>query len=235
MVLEAIQLKDEEKLFYGTGEESKEFGCIGYLRGDFGESGKDFYSTWFPEACHELNNEVFKAVFDKLINDLREKVQVLGCRSEMYNYCYPQKNCKITHAYSDLCWGFRILTRDYALYLRCTPVCGDYNFYVFCYDKEMLMDKLARDRGLPRYCYAYLPTTGEEIRIDFAESGYTPYRKQGNGRAANEMNRELCISPAQAEAMKIGSMFGWEVPGADPKNYDENGKAIRKKDDREER
>jgi hypothetical protein len=49
------------------------------------------------------------------------------------------------------------------------------------------------------------------------------------------MNRELGISPAQAEAMKVGSMFGWNVPGADPKNYDENGKAIRKKDSREER
>ena len=62
-----------------------------------------------------------------------------------------------------------------------------------------------------------------------------PIRKQWNGRAANEMNRELCISPAQAEAMKVGSMFGWNVPGADQKNYDENRKAIRKKDSREER
>lgn len=97
------------------------------------------------------------------------------------------------------------------------------------------MNKLAKDRGLPRYCYAYLPTTKEEIRIDIAESGYTPYRKQGNGRAANEMNRELGITPAQSEAMKMVSMFGWNVPGADPKNHDENGKPIKKKDDREER
>ena len=97
------------------------------------------------------------------------------------------------------------------------------------------MNKLAKDRELPRYSYAYLPTTQEEIRIDIAESGYTPIRKQGNSRAANEMNRELGISPAQAEAMKVGSMFGWDVPGADPKNYDENGRSIRKKNAREER
>ena len=122
-----------------------------------------------------------------------------------------------------------------SLYLRCIPTPGDYNFYVFCYDKDMVMNKLAKDKGLPLYSYAYLPTTQEEIRIDIAQSGYTPIRKQGNGRAANEMNRELGISPAQAEAMKVGSMFGWNVPGADPKNYDENGKAIRKKDSREER
>jgi hypothetical protein len=24
--------------------------------------------------------------------------------------------------------------------------------------------------------------------------------------------------------MKAGSMFGWHVPGADPNNYDENGR-----------
>ena len=97
------------------------------------------------------------------------------------------------------------------------------------------LNKLAADRGLPRYSYAYLPTTQEEIRVDIAESGYTPIRKQGNARAANEMNRELGITPAQTEAMKVGSMFGWDVPGADPKNYDETGKAIKKKSGREER
>ena len=101
-----------------------------------------------------------------------------GTEEHMYNYCRAMPDCKIPHLYGDQ-WGFRILTRDYALYLRCIPKPCDYNFYVFCYDKEMLMNKLAKDRGLPRYCYAYLPTTHEEIRIDFAESGYIPYRKQG--------------------------------------------------------
>ena len=124
-------------------------------------------------------------------------------------------------------WGFRIFTRDYAIYLRCFPRRGDYNFYAYCYDKEMLLDKLSSDRGLPRYCYSYLPTTKEEIRIDFAEHGYTPYRKQGNGRAAKEMNRELGISEAQAEAMKVGSMFNWNIPAADPKNYERKEKTMK--------
>lgn len=47
------------------------------------------------------------------------------------------------------------------------------------------------------------------------------------------MNHELGITPAQAEAMKVGSMFDWNAPGADPKNYDENGKLVKKKNDRE--
>ena len=234
MVLEKIKMKEEQPMFYTAEGESKEIGCIGHLRGDFGEDGKAFWTTWYSHSNHDLNDDKFQIIFDAVINKLREPGNVLHNRGDMYNYCRTMPDCKIPHPYGDQ-WGFRILTRDYAIYLRCMPRCGDYNFYAYCYDKEMLMNKLAKDRGLPRYCYAYLPTTKEEIRIDIAESGYTPYRKQGNGRAANEMNRELGITPAQSEAMKVGSMFGWNVPGADPKNYDGNGKTIEKKDDREER
>lgn len=234
MKLEPLKLDEEKELLYSNRDETEELGCIGHLRGDFGSDGKEFWTTWFPHLCDGLNDDGFKDIFDAVINKLREPGSVLCSRSDMYSCCRCQPDCKIQHPYGER-WGFRILTRDYAIYLRCMPHCGDYNFYVYCYDKEILMRKLAKDRGLPRYCYAYLPTTKEEIRIDFAEGGYTPYRRQGNTGAANEMNRELGITMAQAEAMKAGSMFGWNIPASDPRNYDENGKLLRKNKDREER
>ena len=98
------------------------------------------------------------------------------------------------------------------------------------------MNKLAHDRGLPRYCYGFIPTSKEEIRIDIAESGYTPVGRDGSMKHVLEMNRELGVTRPQMEAMKVGSMFGWGVPGADPQSYDEYGAAIRKKHmDRDDR
>ena len=152
----------------------------------------------------------------------------------MYNICRTHNEWALTKPYGGL-WGFRITTDDYALYVRCSTVRDDYNFYIYCYDKNMLMTKLAKERGLPCRSYAYLPTTGEVAQIDFAEGGYIPVHADGSVEMANKLNKEAGVTPAQAEAMKAGSMFGWDVPAADPSRYDEQGKPIRKKDSREER
>ena len=225
LCLECIALNEEEKLCFRDSERTKEYGWIGYLRGDFGRSGEEFHSTWFEGDNPELNNEQFKGLFDSVINILRQDGDLFSDMDAMWDRCYDSSECEISTGIGRR-WEFRLLTNDYALYILCNPEWGDYNFYVHCYDKEMLMNKLAENRGLPRYCYGYLPTEKEEIRIDFATSGYTPYRKMASGRSAKEMNREIGVTSAQAEAMKAGSMFGWNCPAADPKSYNEQGKMI---------
>lgn len=86
--------------------------------------------------------------------------------------------------------------------------------------------------SLPEQCYGILPDTGELTIVKKGESGY--YRtdismgsKEENRALADEYNGKLGVSKAQAAAMLVGSMFGWQVPGADPQNYDENGKPVR--------
>ena len=37
----------------------------------------------------------------------------------------------------------------------------------------------------------------------------------------DEGGHGVTVTPAQEEAMKIGSMCGWDVPGADPAKYQE--------------
>lgn len=90
---------------------------------------------------------------------------------------------------------------------------------------------------LPEVCYSILPSTGDVIIIKHGESGY--YRseystedKAFNREFANDRNANLGVSKAQAEAMKAGSMFGWDTPAADPKSYNENGVLLRNPKDR---
>lgn len=73
---------------------------------------------------------------------------------------------------------------------------------------------------LPRFAYGRLPTDGKSILIKRGETGYWPTETPVDVDAANE---RLGITKAQAEAMMVGSVFGFDVPGADPDTYDENG------------
>ena len=90
---------------------------------------------------------------------------------------------------------------------------------------------------LPEVCYSILPSTGDVIIIKHGESGY--YRceystedKAFNREFANDRNANFGVSKAQIEAMLAGSMYGWDVPAADPKSYDENGTLLRNTKDR---
>lgn len=74
---------------------------------------------------------------------------------------------------------------------------------------------------LPEMCFTLLSGTGQLICIKRGESGYYPSDwstgdARENRRIADEQNRKRGVTPAQEEAMKIGSMCGWDVPGADP-------------------
>jgi hypothetical protein len=75
---------------------------------------------------------------------------------------------------------------------------------------------------LPRYAFTVLNSDPcLVIGIERGVPGYTPLRRKHNeakARAfADQMNEG--VSRAQLEAMEIGSMFGWHVPGADPDHH----------------
>ena len=94
---------------------------------------KEFWTTWFPHENHEKNDEVFREIFDRVINLCREKGNPLFGRGDMRTYCREHPECRLDTGYSPT-WGFRVPTQEYMLYLRCCPdVVGDYNFYVYAY------------------------------------------------------------------------------------------------------
>ncbi len=86
--------------------------------------------------------------------------------------------------------------------------------------------------SLPERCYNVLPSDGRLIIITKGESGYTDVNDSNNSSEKNKEladghNAEMGVTKAQAEAMLSGSMFGWNTPAADPKNYNEQGTLIR--------
>ncbi len=214
--LEPVETEAEELLFYSDKEKDEALGTIGHLRIDFGSSGEEFYCSWFDHANSKMNDSYFKGVFDMFIDDLR--TGVLKSRTEMRRFCRDREDCRNTHSYTEDCWGFRVLTNKYAYYIRCMPTPGDYECYVYCYETARLMAHLAGEKGMPTHCYSTLPSTGEPIMIRYAERGYYPFQLP-DGATVEELNKAIGVTYEQRQAMEAGSMFGWRVPGADPKNY----------------
>lgn len=89
--------------------------------------------------------------------------------------------------------------------------------------------------SLPVQCFSTLPSSGELILLTRGEKGYDPCCDfscpdvQQNREFADDRNVKNGVSKAQEAAMLAGSMFGWQTPAADPKNYDEQGQPIRPK------
>ena len=87
--------------------------------------------------------------------------------------------------------------------------------------------------SLPEKAFAFLKSTGAIVVIVKGEKGYVPTANYPVDRDPQEsvdaLNETISVTKAQAAAMVAGSMFGWQVPGADPKNYDEQGQPIRSK------
>ena len=86
---------------------------------------------------------------------------------------------------------------------------------------------------LPEKCFVYVESTNEIGIVTKGEEGYTPLRQKPEGisvrKGAALLNDTQGVTKAQAEAMKAGSLFGWDTPAADPKNYDDAGKPHRPK------
>lgn len=71
------------------------------------------------------------------------------------------------------------------------------------------------------------PGAAPIIAVKRGEMGYYPIF---TSLSADELNREAGVTVPQRWAMHAGSMLGWEVPAADPANYDPEGHIKRTRD-----
>lgn len=85
---------------------------------------------------------------------------------------------------------------------------------------------------LPEVCHSTLPSSGELIVIKFGEKGYFHSEFSSDDAAENRMfaddrNKKQGVTKAQEAAMLAGSMYGWNCPAANPKQYNRNGQPIK--------
>ena len=91
--------------------------------------------------------------------------------------------------------------------------------------------------SLPDLCYAVHGETGKVIIIEKGVKGYydpdIPSKSREESlEIADEYNKKLGVSKAQAAAMYWGSLYGFDTPGADPRQFDVDGNLRNPKRDR---
>ena len=201
MKLERTVLWTEKDLFLEDGDPA--IGFLGFLRGCFCESGLQTDEN-LPETVRAEYAEVLHFLCSP---DAR---RILCGKVQMEGYCRNRRKSHVPMAFGRECWGFR---RQFSL---------------FVYDRMTLMTALAARVGLPERCYGVQPFMGERILIRYGEDSYELFPQYGcnateNRKYATERNREFCVTLAQVAAMENGSVYGWDTPMADVRNYDKDG------------
>jgi hypothetical protein len=149
--------KDDCAMFYQPQKDSL---CVGYMRGDFGKGGGEFWHNWF-DAESGRNTSEFKAEFQTVVDLLRQDA-LKDLRSSQ-DFCHRRPEAQLggdVHRY-----GFKLETESRSYFVRCTTLPNDY-FYVFAYDKA----GRALDRERPEK-----PSVLKQIRD--AEKAPKPPRK----------------------------------------------------------
>ena len=166
---------DEAGLFYSqTPERDAELGAIGHIRIDFGSQGKEFWTTWWPHGEETLNTPEFKAELDDVVNTLRANGP-LRSLAYMARFCYEHEDGALDAASGDGIYGYVVETERCQYFLRCTPTPGEYQGYLYCYDKRAQELNLANKPLVGRLTFAsgekqeftdavnYLKTLREEL------------------------------------------------------------------------
>lgn len=144
IVATLVPAADKKELFYSSDTASN--GCIGYLRGDYGRNGTEFWTTWCPNN-DALKSDSFRFEFDQLMNVLRKGI--LKNYDAMETHCYKHPSAQIKGHWLDdgTGYGFYMSGEHFSYFLRCILRKGDYNFYIVCYDTAKLNAALA-ERGV---------------------------------------------------------------------------------------
>ena len=125
---------EEAGLFYSELDEKQDeaLGTVGHIRMDFGSGGKECWHTWWPHNADRFNTLEFKEDLQAIVDTLRANGPLKDLAS-MSSYCHKYGGAITEDSRS---FGYVAETDHYRYCLRCTPTPGDYQGYLYCYDKR---------------------------------------------------------------------------------------------------
>ncbi len=135
-----ILTEKEHKLVFALDNEDPCLAAfIGYVRGDFGKNGDEFWHTWFGHD-EGKNGPHFKRQLTSIADDCRKNEQypVLRDYRSMTEFCYKHQNTRLPENLAERSSAIRIDSHDYVFYIRLNYQRGDYNFRIYCYEKKVL-------------------------------------------------------------------------------------------------
>ena len=155
---------EEAGLFYSELEQEKDetLGTVGHVRLDFGHGGKEFWHTWWPHNGDVFNTPEFKADLQTVVDALRADGPLKDL-SAMRQFC-DQHGGAITEDRRS--FGYVLDTEHYRFCLRCTPVMGDYQGYLYCYDLRQQEQVQTERSPVGRVPYA----SGEQVEYTDPEA-----------------------------------------------------------------
>ncbi len=169
--MRAMVESEDKYTFQQSSQIAAQTGLIGYMRGDFGKNGNEFWTTWNGWR-DDLKTDEFKKEFDEVINSLREEGDILHNRAVLDKYCRsaPQAKMNTEQEY----FGVRVDTENYAYLMRLNPNQGEYNLYCYCYRRDWLDGHIKQaERGIrfitPNYKEKFRISDGEKICITLSD------------------------------------------------------------------
>ena len=219
-----IQLRpasvEEAGLFYSQMEESDDqaLGTVGHLRMDFGQGGGEFWASWWGRGDEQLTTLEFKADLKRVVDELRRSGPLKDLKT-MRAYCGSHGGA--IEDQGATC-GYIAETEHYRYCLRCTPLPGYYQGYLYCYDlrqqrltqKEALVGRVTYAGGEERTftdAQKYLGTIREELPYQ-ATTGFR-YETLTDDPAVRKAADDLLLDFAGEENPRRACNYGMTEAG----------------------
>ena len=160
--------------FTQSSQIASQTGCLGHLRADFGEGGTEFHTSW-EDHCGDLKTDEFKALFNEIIEELRngtENGKLLSSRANLARFCFRHPTAGIPQAQGSS--AFRFDEGGYAYLMRLNSNSGDYNVYIYIYIGDWLDRHLREaEKGIrfidPHYHELFRMLDGGQVRLTYRD------------------------------------------------------------------